>query len=288
MCGIAGIYNSKDSNLVHNMLDAMGHRGRDLRTVEFTSNAYIGHNLMNITSDNGDQPKHSGKWMVWLNGCIYNIKGYPFRKDLNDTQQLAELFNEYGIDAVKDINGMFVIVAYDGENYYIIRDRYGIKPFYYWKNGEEIVFSSEIKAILRHPDYTVRVDKEALHEYFTYQYPLMSRTLFKDIYIHPPGTILHLNTESIKEYWHYDFNVENPDTYEDAANNVARLFKQACERQDTKLSKGLWLSGGVDSYLLNKELSPDYTFSCVYSQKEFDERSRIEQIKANQIHCLIQ
>ena len=119
-----------------------------------------------------------GNWVIVFNGCIYNFrelreqlkkKGHKFISE-TDTEVIAEGFSAYGTSFIEQFNGMFAIGAWNKKDkkLYLIRDRYGIKPLYYWFNVNTIVFSSEIKGIIKHPEYEVDVDLDALNEYFTF------------------------------------------------------------------------------------------------------------------------
>ena len=185
MCGILGIYNLDGSSVIKDSIVEMGnqinHRGPDGEGIFVQNNIGFVHKRLAILdpSDNGQQPMHSkdGKWVVIFNGCIYNFK------------ELREGLSDYGTSFFERLNGMFAIGAWNLEEkkLYISRDRYGIKPVYYWFNGKTLVFASEIKAIIKHPDYEMGVDLDALNEYFTFQNIFSYNTLFKGVHMIPPS-----------------------------------------------------------------------------------------------------
>ena len=197
MCGIAGIFNLNGSPInkknALQIRDIMSHRGPDGAESYFEKNVAILHNRLAIldTSNNGAQPMYSRdkKWIIAFNGCIYNFKelrleleslGHKFVSN-SDTEVIVEGLSRFGPNYVKKFNGMFAIGAWDKseKKMYLIRDRYGIKPLYYWFNGNTLVFASEIKAIIEHKDYKTEVDLNALNEYFTFQNIFSFNTLFK-------------------------------------------------------------------------------------------------------------
>ncbi|MBC6401972.1 MAG: hypothetical protein GDA42_13200 [Ekhidna sp.] len=114
-----------------------------------------------------------------LIGCRSSRKGIRVEKRKPGVEGLSA----YGPEFFERFNGMFAIGAWDTENQnlYISRDRFGVKPLYYWFNGKTFVFSSEIKAIIKHPEYEIDVDLGTLNEYFTFQNLFTYRTLFKGI-----------------------------------------------------------------------------------------------------------
>ena len=199
MCGILGIYNLNGSAVKESSIKEMGtqinHRGPDGEGFFIQENIGFVHKRLAILdpTEKGQQPMHSkdGKWVVVFNGCIYNFK--ELRKELiekghiflseTDTEVICEGLSAYGISFFERFNGMFAIGAWnkEEEKLYISRDRYGIKPLYYWFNESTLVFASEIKAIIKHPDYKMGVDLDALNEYFTFQNIFSYNTLFKGV-----------------------------------------------------------------------------------------------------------
>ena len=115
---------------------------------------------------------------------------------------------------------------------YISRDRYGIKPVYYWFSGKTIVFASEIKAIIKHPDYEMGVDLDALNEYFTFQNIFSYNTLFKGVHMLPPANtvVVDCETKFVKHnsWWDYDFSkTKDAMSFDDAKKQTKELFEQA-------------------------------------------------------------
>ena len=182
MCGIVGVFNLNGSPFSEGRLKSMAstiaHRGPDGEGYYVKDNIALAHRRLAIldTSSNGAQPmtSKSGKWVLIFNGCIYNYlelkqelmaKGHGFIST-TDTEVLVEGIDAYGLSFLQRLNGMFAIAAWNTEkkSLYLSRDRYGVKPLYYWFNGKTIVFSSEIKAIIKHPDFSVELNHDSLNE----------------------------------------------------------------------------------------------------------------------------
>lgn len=311
MCGILGTYNLNGAPIDKNSLVEMGnqinHRGPDGEGYYVQANLGLVHKRLAILdpTDKGKQPMHSkdGKWVIVFNGCIYNYK--ELKNDLinkgktfisnTDTEVVVEGFSVYGTKFIEKFNGMFAIAAWnkDEGNLYLMRDRYGIKPLYYWFNGKTIVFSSEIKAIIKHSDYQVDVDFKALNEYFTFQNIFSYNTLFKDINMLPPANLVMVNLKSkfIKHnsWWDYDFSIKDHKlSFEEAKEKTKKLFEQAVERQMiSDVPVGSYLSGGIDSgsiaSVASKKVERLPTFTCGFDmngvtgrESNFDERHDAE------------
>src|SRR5262249_38527092 len=124
-------------------------------------------------------------------------QGAKFRGG-SDTEVIAEGLSCYGVSFFERLNGMFAIGAWNKkeQTLYLSRDRYGIKPVYYWFSGKSFVFASEIKAILRHPDFKTELNTSALNEYFTFQNLFTYQTLFKNITLLPQANTVKINSQT--------------------------------------------------------------------------------------------
>jgi asparagine synthase (glutamine-hydrolysing) len=311
MCGLAGVFDLKGgsvySSLIKTMTKQIAHRGPDSEGYYVKDNIGLGHKRLSIldTSDKGTQPMSSkdGVWTIVFNGCIYNFselkkelktKGHTFISQ-TDTEVICEGLSEYGEVFFEKLNGMFAIAAWNQskQELYLSRDRFGVKPLYYWFNGNILCFSSEIKAIIKHPDYKIDVDLDALNEYFTFQNVFSFNTLFKGITMLPPANTVKLDRSStyVKHNSWWDFNFSNTDedmTFEFAESETKRLFKQAVNRQMiADVPVGSYLSGGMDSgsitAVASKKVNRLSTFTCGFDMSEatgreanFDERKDAE------------
>ncbi|MHC4838586.1 MAG: asparagine synthase (glutamine-hydrolyzing), partial [Planctomycetota bacterium] len=257
MCGIAGIFNLDgdpvSGAVVERMSAAIAHRGPDGEGVWSGRGVALGHRRLAIIDPTpaGAQPMVSAdrRYVVTYNGEIYNFRelradlqaeGHRFRTR-TDTEVLLAAFAQWGPACVERFNGMFAFAVWDTveRTLFLARDRYGVKPLYYAEVGRDLVFGSEVKALLQHPKMRVRVSPPALNEYFTFQNIFTDRTLFEGVRTLPPGT---------EQYWDFSFRPDPSISREEAVEETARLFEQAVQRQlVSDVEVGSYLSGGIDS-----------------------------------------
>jgi asparagine synthase (glutamine-hydrolysing) len=311
MCGLAGIFNLNGRPVAIQDLKPMGesiaHRGPDGEGFYIKENLGIVHKRLAIidTSDLGAQPMTSkdGRWTIAFNGCIYNYlelkqelraRGVAFNSS-SDTEVLTEAIAAYGMSVIPRLNGMFAIVAYDNleRKLYLSRDRYGVKPLYYWFNGQVLCFASEIKAILKHRSYSISVNHRALNEYFTFQNVFSYQTLFAGVIMLPPANTvcMDITSNAVKHdsWWDYDFTqTDDKMSFGDAAEETERLFRQAVTRQMVAdVPVGTYLSGGMDSgsitAVASKHVDRLSTFTCGFDmngvtgvEANYDERRDAE------------
>ncbi len=269
MCGITGLFNFSGSaasdDVIKSMTDAIKHRGPDGEGFFREGNMALGHRRLSIIdlSEKGSQPMkdENASVIIAYNGEVYNFKdirkelkekGYDFRSE-TDTEVVLYAYKEWGISCIRRFNGMFAFALWDRKNKkgYLARDRYGIKPLYYYKDGEKLVFGSEIKAILKHPEIKADLDYKALKEYFTFQNVLSDRTLFKGIRLMEPGSYIEFGPETFNKerYWDYDFiSGELKLQKKEIISKLREIFERAVRRQmvsDVPVSS--YLSSGMDS-----------------------------------------
>lgn len=272
MCGIAGVLH-RDGRpaspvLLSKMADAIAHRGPDDYGVYVDGSLGLSHRRLSIIdlSSAGAQPMLSadGRFVLSYNGELYNFqelrreleaKGRRFRSH-SDTEVILEAFAAWGTAAVERFNGMFAFAVWDREEQRLTlaRDRFGVKPLYYADLGHSILFGSEVKAILAHPDYRAEIDIEGLQEYFAFQNFFTERTLFKSVRLLPAGSWLQTTPGAgqdaqLAQYWDFNFHDSDEATSEeDYVEQLRHLFEQAVTRQlvsDVPVSS--YLSGGIDS-----------------------------------------
>lgn len=311
MCGITGVYNlNGEAFSLHHlklMAEAIAHRGPDGEGYFVEENIALAHKRLSIldTSARGAQPMSSkdGNWVITFNGCVYNFmelkqelmrKGHEF-VSTTDTEVISEGLAAYGPDFFERLNGMFAIAAWNRKEkcLYLSRDRFGVKPLYYWFSGKTLVFASEIKAITKHPDYKMELNKQALNEYFTFQNLFSYRTLFQNITMLPPANTVRIDALSKdvlhRSWWDYDFTQADENmTFEEAKDETERLFKQAVTRQMiADVPVGSYLSGGMDSgsitAIASKQVQRLTTFTCGFDmssvtgvEANYDERRDAE------------
>jgi asparagine synthase (glutamine-hydrolysing) len=274
MCGLAGACHFDgapvSAELIAGMTAAVAHRGPDGCGQIVDGVVGLGHRRLAIIDlECGDQPMliDDGKVVVIHNGEIYNFRelrkeleglGHQFRSR-SDTEVIGHAYQEWGEACVGRFNGMFACVIWDRRppagpgRIFIARDRYGVKPLYYHATAACVIFSSEIKALLRHPSCGARLSLPALNEYFTFQNVFSDLTLFEGVRLLPAGCTLTIDigarTVDQKRYWDYQFASSDVTIdVNEARQELLRLFEQAVERQlVSDVPIGAYLSGGMDS-----------------------------------------
>jgi asparagine synthase (glutamine-hydrolysing) len=280
MCGIAGIFSLRsETNFaedVRRMCDAITHRGPDDCGYFVGKNIALGHRRLSIIdlSASGRQPLfNEAKDLVLIfNGEIYNYK--ELRADLRkkghifssntDAEVVLHAYEEWGIGSVGKFNGMFAYALWDSKRQalFLVRDRYGIKPLYYWNRNGRLLFASEIKAFLKHRAFEAKLDLKTLLEYFTFQNTFTYRTLFEGVSLLPPASYMKLalgnciSAETV-QYWDFHFEEDsNPKCEDDYLEEFERLFGLAVKRQlVSDVEIGAFLSGGVDSSAIVSQAS---------------------------------
>ncbi len=295
MCGIAGVFNFNKQPVAHQtiktMVDAMAHRGPDGEGLYIDDNMALGHRRLSILdiTPKGAQPmgSHSGEWVIVFNGCIYNYlelrldlksKGHDF-VSTGDTEVICEGLAEYGTGFFEKLDGMFAIAAWHkpSRTLWLSRDRYGVKPLYYYQKNGVLLFASEIKAFLKHPAFKVEVNLSALNEYFTFQNVFTYNTLFAGVTMLPPANTVKVNIDTPllhHSWWDYDFS--EPDekiSFEEATLETERLLAKAVSKQMVAdVPVGSYLSGGMDSgslsVLASKHVDRLYTFTAGFEMSE--------------------
>jgi asparagine synthase (glutamine-hydrolysing) len=312
MCGIAGIFNMNSApvsiSTLRNMTDAIAHRGPDGEGFYTDSFIGLGHRrlaIIDLTSA-GHQPmsNEDGTVVISYNGEIYNFwklrtelqaLGHRFQSK-TDTEVVVHAFEEWGEDAIPKFNGMFAFAIWDSneQRLTLARDRFGIKPLYYGIFGKFLIFGSEIKALLEHPEVDRRLNYRALSDYVTFQNVFSDETLFQDIKLLPPATILNAdlgNTRTIRQhtYWDYDFS-EGPEEKSEIQwqEEIYHGFEKAVQNQlISDVPVGSYLSGGMDSgsitAVASKQIPRISTFTCGFDlssasglETQFDEREKAE------------
>jgi asparagine synthase (glutamine-hydrolysing) len=266
MCGISGIIfnkprveNDKCLYRLEIMKTAQHKRGPDSSAVWSNQSAYLAHNRLSIIDLNttGDQPMHYGDWVIVFNGEIYNYKelrssliskGHSF-KGSSDTEVLLHLISEFGVkDALTKLTGMFAMCIYNKStgDYYLVRDRLGEKPlFYFIDDDKTLFFSSNPASIVRAiPEKKWLLDKEALWEYFLMGGIFSEKTLFTGIKRLDSATLYSSinETVSIEKYWVPKFH--KGVTTEQMKNTIRHAITS---RTVSDVPIVLFLSGGVDS-----------------------------------------
>lgn len=268
MCGICGIIDWADQPMesarVARMRDALSHRGPDDRGVALLPHAGLGHTRLSVIdlSLAGRQPMRSadGRFTIVYNGEVYNFRelrtrleglGATFRSQC-DTEVVLQAFVYWGTNAFAEFNGMFALAVWDAQErrLHLVRDRFGIKPLYYFRTPAGLVFGSEIKAILASGCIDPCVSGAGLHEYLHYGHALGENTLFEGVRRLQPGHWLQFDSSGVRidEYWSVFAVEQKPPQGEQAAGQVLEHLKSAVRSHlVSDVPVGVFLSGGIDS-----------------------------------------
>lgn len=274
MCGICGITNfdrqTMDCDIVVRMRDVMRHRGPDGAGLFAAECAVLGHVRLSIIDVEGSrQPLSNEDETVWVtfNGEIYNYrelrehlvgKGHVFRTS-GDTETLVHLYEEYGLEMVGHLQGMFAFGIWDAKRRRLLlaRDRMGIKPLYYSRCGGDFVFASEPKAFFQHPGIAPRPSAEAIWHYLTFRSVPAPATFFEGICKVRPGHLVTVTDNGLVDRPYWDIPLRTPDVHRggtkpaDIEAQTESLLKTAVQRRlISDVPLGAFLSGGVDSSLI--------------------------------------
>ena len=290
MCGICGFTGKANEVVLKRMTNSIFHRGPD-------DDGYYSDNLINlgmrrlsiVDIEHGKQPISNEDRSIWVvfNGEIYNHaelrkelenKHHKFKTDHSDTEVIVHLYEEYGEDWPTLVNGMFGVALWDvhQKKLLLYRDRIGKKPLYYAIKNGQIVFASEIKAILKHPAVSRNLDYQSLYHYFGLKNISAPSTAFADIKQLLPGHFLtwQVGKAETRPYWKLDFSSPlNDISEEEAARHLLDLLEDAVKiRMQCDAPYGAYLSGGIDSTsvvtLMSKQQSkPVKTFCLGYEDK---------------------
>ena len=310
MCGICGFIMKQDvkRETLKKMNDTMYHRGPDDSGEELY---YIGSDRtlglaqrrlsIQDLSPLGHQPMHSPDKRISLvfNGEIYNflelreeLKDYPFKSHC-DTEVIIAAYLKWGISCVNRFNGMFAIALFDRDrgSLYLVRDRMGKKPLYYWLDGEDIVFASELKPIMMAPGFEKNIRSDILPRFLYQQCINGPDSIYENVYKLNPGSVLEYKSGNIKtwKYWDvyetYKKMSANPVTdYRQAKEELKELLKKAVScRMISDVPLGAFLSGGYDSSLMTaiaqeQSKEPVKTFSIGFNEERYNEAKYAKEV----------
>ncbi len=310
MCGIYGTTKPYTEEQIKEKLERTSFRGPDQMGWQTYSSARnkvtFGHNRLSIIDldPRSNQPfTYENKIHLVFNGEIYNYrslrktlnaKGYEFRTT-SDTEVICAAYMEYGEDCVSHFNGMFAFVIYDEEKqiFYGAKDRLGQKPFYYYLNGSEFEFASQISSIQLF-NTKLTISSRSIHDYLSWNYVPHPNTIFNEVSTLRDGHwfVYDLKDYSFKthQYWDIDYKGQYPfkGSFKDAQEELEVVLGDAVKiRLHADVPVGVFLSGGVDSSLIaalakkHKE-EKIKTFSVKFEEKDFDE-SKYARMVANHL-----
>lgn len=308
MCGIVGFIN-KNENIVilDDMLQIQSYRGPDDKGTYFDkrSGIHFGHNRLSIQdlSSHGHQPFISDctKYIIAFNGEVYNFKvlrdelellGYKFASH-SDTEVILYSYKQWGIKCIDKFIGMFAFSILDKVNnkLFLVRDRAGVKPLYYYSYEDDFMFSSELKSFHQHPCFKKEQDLTTLPYFFQFGYIPAPYTIFKNTYKLEAGHYLEYNLEnkqySIEKYWDVNKFYLSPKldkTEEEIVNEIEEILDDAINlRMVSDVPVGVFLSGGYDSSLVASILAKKQgkkinTFTIGFDDEKYNEAKHAKKI----------
>jgi len=264
MCGIFGFTGGSFPAVIKEMADRIVHRGPDDDGFFEGEGVSLGMRRLSIVDvSTGKQPVHNEDSSVWcvFNGEIYNFpelrtelesQGHKFYTHHSDTELIVHLYEQYGASFPHKINGMFGIALWDVKRreLLLIRDRMGVKPLFYARVGEDIVFGSEIKSVLAHPSVRKSPCFEALYHYFSLKNIPAPLTAFDGILSLRPGEALRFKdgAASLSTWWTLEFRERHDADEASSAARILEILEDATKvRMRCDVPFGAYLSGGVDS-----------------------------------------
>lgn len=296
MCGVCGIYASEadPGAAVRRMTASLAHRGPDEEGFYVRGNVGLGHRRLSIIDlDSGQQPMSNPEGDIWIvfNGEIYNYReirqdlvgrGHEFRTE-SDTEIILHLYERYGTRCLQHLRGMFAFAIWDGKRgrLFMARDRLGQKPLYYAERGSELLFASEIKALLAADPSFRELDYEALDEYLTLRTVPSPRSMFRRVRKLPPAHYLTFDRRrglEVQRYWDLSYEPKLEGTDEDLLDELDRLLVESIRLHlVSDVPVGAFMSGGLDStlivaMLMKHGLAENFkTFSIGLPYGSFDE-----------------
>jgi len=303
MCGITGFVDlwttgavrpgAERGVLLDNMCRIIRHRGPDDQGMLLKDGVALGMRRLSIIDLSGGQQPiagEDGSVTIVFNGEIYNFLelkpqleqcGHTF-KTHSDTEAIVHAYEEYGAACVDHLRGMFAFAIWDGkaQKLFMARDRVGKKPLYYTvTRNRTLVFGSELKTLLEHPDVERETDPQALDAYLTLGYVPDPLSIFKNIRKLPPGHCLTFAKGEVKlsQYWDFQFTTTEARNEEDYLEELRALLEESVRlRLISDVPLGAFLSGGIDSStvvaLMARHMGqPVKTFSIGFHEDSFNE-----------------
>lgn len=317
MCGIVGVLDLENADrvtqtMLGDMSEAIHHRGPDESSVIIEENFGVGFKRLSIIDiQHGQQPFYNEDRSVvmYCNGEIFNHKelrqqlsqkGHKFRSSC-DVEVIVPMYLEYGADCFSHLKGQFGIVIYDKRERVMLlaRDQFGICPMFYTMVDGQVIFGSEVKSIIRHPQVKKEPNLTAVDQVFSFPGIVSPSSFFQGVSSVKPGHFIRVKNKELKsiEYWDLEYPKENdfPETKADQyyIERLDELLKQSVKyRLGADVPVGFYLSGGLDSSLIGaliREVSPqtEYkSFSIGFpneEDREHDER-KYQRLMAQKVH----
>ncbi len=303
MCGICGVVTFQPSipvemSILQRMNQSIHHRGPDDEGYYQDPQASLAMRRLSIIDlHTGQQPMSNEAGDIWVvyNGEIYNFKeiratlehrGHVFETQ-TDTETIVHAYEQYGDACVQYFNGMFAIALWDARKrrLFLARDRLGIKPMYYWTDQRKLVFASELKGLIAHPDVPRKINLAGLDLFLTLEYIPAPHTIYEGIFKLLPGhtLVVEQGTVKVKEYWDVSYqpvSQSEPECIEilsSLINDAVRL------RLISDVPLGAFLSGGIDSSTIVGFMSQNMSNSVETFSIGFDDATYNEVPHANRV-----
>lgn len=291
MCGFVGFSDNQKKDdkkkIIKSMADAIVHRGPDDEGYYYDENVALGFRRLSIIDlKGGNQPIYNEDKtkVIAYNGEIYNYKelkeelikkGHKFTTN-TDTEVILHGFEEYREQLFNKLRGMYAFVIYDKQTQELIgcRDIFGIKPFYYYKQDNEFMFASEIKAFLSHPNFHKKINDKALKMYLIFQYSVFEETFFKNVFKLKPGHYFKYKDGNLQIFQYFDIAYDKKKKpYNDYKEEIKNVLSESVNshKVSSDVEVGSYLSGGVDSSYVVSISKPNKTFSVGFDELGFDE-----------------
>lgn len=301
MCGIAGVLRRRggrvDTAALWRMVTVLSHRGPDACDIHAEEEVGLGHARLSIIDvAGGQQPMSNAEGTVWIsfNGEIFNYvelrvelekRGWKFTTK-SDTEVIIRLYEEKGEGCVQEMNGQWAFAIWDSrkKKLFLSRDRMGVRPLFYARTGDDLLFASEIKSLFAAgAGLDRRLDYRALDQIFTFWVTLPPRTAFEGIYQLPPGhsMVVQNGRMDVVQYWQARYEPaelnDSADFVRNKAENLLELLQDATRiRLRSDVPVGAYLSGGIDSTFITALIQRARTgglrtFSVEFEDNEFDE-----------------
>ncbi|MGR6087024.1 MAG: asparagine synthase (glutamine-hydrolyzing) [Arcticibacter sp.] len=280
MCGIAGYFSTKGffrQDQIKVMTDRLQHRGPDSGGEFHDGPCSLGHRRLSIIdlSTRASQPMYSSddRYVIVYNGEVYNYREIGARfgkitqgtsdfafKSSSDTEVLLEAFAKYGPDFVQELNGMFAFAIFDRNQneLYLYRDRLGIKPLYYYWDGKNFAFASELKSLTSLEQIPLEINHSAINRYLHFGYVPAPYSIYKNIYKMNSGTMMKISATGMetKKYWsiHNKISSNLIERDDQALVKISDLMISSVQYQlKSDVPFGVFLSGGIDSSLISAQ-----------------------------------
>ena len=285
-CGFTGKVENKEQ-VIENMMEKIIYRGPDSKGSHVDEDIALGFRRLSIIDlADGTQPIYNedGTKVIVFNGEIYNYKiiredlvkkGHIF-KTKTDTEVILHGYEEYGPEVLNKFRGMFGIAIWDlvSKELFIARDFFGIKPMYYTQVGNDLVFGSEIKCLLTHPNVKKELNESALQNYLSFQYGVPNDTFFKNIYCLQPGHYLKFKDGKLEitRYWTPKFMVNDSWEEDRLVEEIDKVFKESVEAHKiSDVEVGCFLSSGVDSSYVATQFKGQKSFTVGFNYNKYNE-----------------